>query len=285
MEPMTQPGFLGAAFLVFVLAVFLAQPAAAQTPGSSETSTDQTLAQDLASAPPLGHTGVSVTIGGQIQQGRTETKGLTVNGIVAHTTHRHELLRVDAETGYARYRPKAGADDLVVENNQQAAFTYLRPVHKQRVFLFGSAGWRRDAILGLDYRAFAEAGAGAAVIAHAKVNAFLGASYAVGREHRNHTDTGNEVLDVGLLQNIHIRISNVMGIEEWFKGHLQTTHSDDRNYTFNVALLTKVTKHAGLKIYYKRQYDALTPPTVSNLQTEVGLGLQIDFKPVTTAKP
>ena len=273
------------AALMFAAIVGFASTASAQTPGSTETSTDQTLAQDLASAPAPGKSAASITIGGQIQNGRTETKGLKIDGIVAHTTQKHALLRLDVEMDYARYRPAPDTPDLVVENSKLASLIYLHPL-KSKFYLFGSTAWKRDEVLGLDYRAFAEAGAGRVLWANAKFNAFLGASYAVGKEHRAHTDTGDDVLDVGILQNVHIKISDVAGIEEWFKGHLQTTDSDDKSYQFNIAFLTKVTRHAGLKIYYKNQYDALVPPGTANRQTEVGAGLQIDFKPAAaTAKP
>ncbi len=283
---MIYPFNRGARLLVGLIAlgVMLARPAAAQSPGSSETSTDQTLAQDLASAPAPGKSSVSITVGGQIQQGRTETKGMKVDGIFAHSTQRKDLIRLDAEIDYARYRPAAGEDELVVENSQQATLFYLRPQHK-RLYLFGSTAWRRDMIVGLNYRAYAEAGAGTVVVARANVDSFIGLSYALGREHRPHTNQGAAVSDIGILQNFHWRISDIMGIEEWFKGHLQVTDSDDQTYTFNVSLMSKLTKYAGLKIYYKRQYDALTPPTVSNLQNEIGMGVQINFKPAATAKP
>jgi hypothetical protein len=254
----------------------IAARAEAQSPGASESSTGPSLAQDLASAPRPGESGLEATIGGQLQTGRTETKGLAVNGIWAHTTTKHSLWRVDVETNYAWYRPTEDSPSYVAEDNQQANLIYMHPL-KPRVWLLGTGGWRRDAILGLNYRVAAEAGIGVDAIATKRATLFLGTGFAAGKEDRKHTEEGSNVADVAFLQMLNIRLTGVLGFEEWFKGHIDTTNADDGNYTLNLSLTAKVSKHAGLKIYYKRQYDALHSPEDSAVQSQLGGGVQITF--------
>ena len=254
----------------------MAGSAAAQSPGASETSTEPTLAQEFSSAPKPGQSAATATIGGQVQGGRTETKGVTANGIFAHTTMKKQLFRVDVETAYARYRAVPDTPSFVVENNKLATLTFLQQV-KNRGRLFGMTGWRRDDILGLDYRAWLEGGAGVVAIAEKRVNAFIGGSSSVGKEHRNHTTKGSNVLDVGILQSFNVVITNVLGFEEWYKGHVDTSDTDDNSYTLNASFTAKVSKHAGMKIFYKRQYRFPARSLGPGAADHVRRRLQISF--------
>jgi len=262
-----------------VLACAATSPAAAQTTLSLESE----LETELAAAPRPGQSGVSVTIGGQIQDGRTKTLGMTTTGVAAHTTKKKQLLRFDVKTDFAKYRPDTTGPLYLAEDNQAVGLTFLQTV-KTRYAVFAKTGWRRDKVLGLDYRAWVEGGGGMEVVTHKKVNAFLGASYAVGREHRSSTTQGEDVLDVGVLQTLNVTITPVLSFHEWFQVRFQTTDSDDNSNSFNATLVAKVSKHAGIKIAYQRHYDSLHLSTVSALQSQLIAGMQISFQPAA-AKP
>lgn len=264
-----------ACFSIVVFAFAMPGHAAAQTP-AADTS-QPTLAQEWSEAPKPGQTSVTASVGGQIQQGRTGTESLGVNGVAAHTTEQHQLLRFDVTTVYANYRPAEGQPYVLVENNQLATFTYLQP-HGEKVRLFGMAGWRRDTILELDYRAWGEVGAGTLVFAKGNANAFVGGSFSVGGERRGSTATGGTlVMNVGILETFNYHINKLMSFEEWYRGHRDVTDTGNDDYTFNVTLLTKVTKLAGLKVSYNLQHDTLHPSTVSATQSQFMVGVQFSF--------
>jgi putative salt-induced outer membrane protein YdiY len=269
---------------IAVFALALPGQAAAQSPGSSDASGQPTLAQDVASAPKPGQSSATVSIGGQIQNGRTETTGLNVDGIVAHTTKSKQLLRLDVEGTYARYRAAPGTPSFSVANNQLATLTYLQPLRK-RAWLFGMTGWRRDTKLQLDYRAWIEGGAGVAVIAHSKVNAFVGGSFSVGKEHREDTKEGSNVLDPGILQTLNIHLTDLLSFEEWLTGHVNATDTANNSFMLNASFLAKVSKHVGMKIYYKVQHDTLHPASVSATQSTFGGGLQVSFASTPAPAP
>lgn len=260
-------------FTCIVFAYAFAGVAAAQSPGSSGTSSEPTLAQDFESAPKPGESGAQFTLGGQLSEGRTETKGLNIDGIIAHQTKKRQVWRADVETSYAWYRGEPGTPAVKAEDKQYASLTYWQPWKK--VYLLGMGYYRRDAILGLDYRAAGEAGVGKEIYTSKKVTSFVGGSFAFGREHRNFTDAGEEVRDVGVLQTLNIRVTGLLGFEEWFKAHIDTSGADDGDYTFNASFLAKVSKYAGMKIYYTRQYDALHPASQSAAQSTIGAGVSI----------
>lgn len=264
-----------------VALAWLAAPAEAQEPGGLASVNQPALAEELTQAPRPGQSGVSATVGFQLQDGRTETLGVSVAGIVAHTTERKQLLRFDVGAKYGRYRPGPGEPLFVAENNQLVSFTYLQRV-KERYGAFGMAGWRRDATLGLDYRAWVEGGFGVEAVARENMMMFVGGSLSVGGEGRSFTDTGSTLLDVGILQTLTLRPTPVMLIEQSLKTHLDTLEPDDNTATFNASVTARVATHVGLKIYYKYQYDSLHPPTSNAAQSEVGAGVQIDFKPASS---
>ena len=258
--------------------------AAAQSPGSSEQSTEPTLAQELSSTPVRGQSGVSLVLGLQVQDGRTETIGWTINGIATHTTQRRQMIRFDLEATSAKYRPAAGQPLLHVDNDRQIHGLFLQPI-RPRLSGIGLGDWRRDTILGLDYRAAAGVGLGLHVIETRKMNMFLAPTFEVGKEHRSHTDVGDGVLDFGFLQSFVGQVTPVLSIEEWFQTSVDTQESDDKASAFNISALAKVAKHVSLKIYYKHQYDSLVPPGTSNLQREFGSAIVVAFaRPGEAAK-
>jgi hypothetical protein len=235
------------------------------------------LVEDMQSAPHPGQSGASLTVGGTLKDGRTETVGWQVSGWAAHTTEKRELLRLDLGLQYGGYRAGAGLPRTTVEDNQKALATYIRPLNK-RWSLLGVAQWRRDAVLGLDYRAAIEGGIGYNLIETRRIFAQIGTSIAGGREARSHTDVGEAVRDVGILQLFTYRLTPVLGFEEYVKGQLDTTENDDRHVEASVTLLAQVSKAVGLKIYYTHQYDALHAPSTSATQRELGVGVQITLK-------
>jgi len=260
---------------VSIVVFAMAMPGQA-TAQSSDTTEATTLAQAMSSAPKPGQSTATATVGGQIQDGRTETKSLGVTGALAHTTEKGKVLRFDVDTVYALYRPAADQPSFVAADNQLVSLTYLQ-AHGERVRLFGMAEWRRDYILDLDYRAWVEGGAGVVAFARGPASAFVGASYSAGREHRGDMKDGSFVMDVGVLQTFNVHLNKVLSFEQWFKGHKDTTDTGNDNYTLNVTFLTKVTKHAGMKISYNLQHDTLHPPTVSATQKQFNFGMQISF--------
>lgn len=268
--------------LLLLCTLVVPAPAAAQT-----TDPAGTLAQEMASAPKPGESTITVTIGGQIQEGRTETAGLTATGLVAHTTKRDQILRFEVDTAYGRYRAAPGTPSFVVENNQRVSLTAMQPLHeRKRVYLFGMGGWRRDTMLGLEYRAWVEAGAGVSAIVHPKVNAFIGASLSVGRQSRTFTSLGESVVDPGLLQTLTVHLTNLLSFQQSFVGHINSTDAgDDNSYTLNASLMARVSKHVGMKIYYSRQHDTLRPASTPATQSQIGAGVQIGFTSNRAAAP
>ena len=261
-------------FSIVVCATAMPGQAAAQSPPDTG---QPTLAQELSTAPKPGQTSATASVGGQIQDGRTGTESLGVNGMVAHTTEQNQLLRFDLTTVYAKYRPAEGQPYFVVENNQLATFTYMQP-HGEKIRFFGMAGWRRDTILELDYRAWGEGGAGTLVFAKGTASAFVGGSFSAGEERRGSTATGGTlVMNVGILETFNYHINKLMSFEQWYKGHKDVTDTGNDDYTLNLTLLTKVTKLAGLKVSYNLQHDTLHPPTVSATQSQFMVGVQFSF--------
>ena len=248
----------------------------AQSPGASETSTTPALAQDLSTAPIPGQSGVTVTAGFSVQSGRTETKGWSLDGIVAHTTKKKLLMRLDAETNYADYKATATTPFFKAEDNHMISMTAMRGINPRLSWL-AIGGWRRDMVLQLEYRYWAEPGLAVHVIQKPRVNLLVAGMFAVGTEHRSHTDKGNNVADAGILQTFTAKVTGKFGIEEYLQTHVDTTEADDQATSFNISVLSEIAPHTGLKVYYQLWRDTLPPPGQDPVQTTMGVAVQITF--------
>jgi hypothetical protein len=267
--------------------VMLPRTAQAQSPGASETSTTPALAQELSSAPIPGQGGVSVTAGFSQQSGRTETKGWSLDGIVAHTTKKKLLLRLDAETNYADYKATATTPFFKAEDNHLISLLALHAIRPHLSWLT-IGGWRRDMVLQLEYRYWVEPGLGWHVIEKPRVNLLVAGMFAVGTEHRTHTDKGSNVADVGFLQTFTAKVHSKFGVEEYLQTHVDTTEADDQATSFNISAVSEIAPHTGLKVYYQLWRDTLPPPGQDPNQSTIGFGLQISFTkkpPAATGKP
>jgi hypothetical protein len=266
--------FLGGGALAALLLALAAAPAAAQDQAESMTNPPTLLKESLA-APKPGDSTISATAGLQIQNGITGTRGWTFTGQAAHTTSRHALVQFQAASNYASYRATKNDDYAKVEDNQNALFTYLHP-RGPRFSWLGGAGWKRDAILAIDYRWWGEAGAGVTLRNDKKTYLLVGASVAGGRERRAFFGT-DPVQDVGVLQILKWSPTAMMSIEEWVRSKHDVTDSSDYSTSFYVSIGARVTKHAGMKIYYQLDDEGLVPPDTANRQTTLGAGVEISF--------
>ena len=261
-----------------VLVLLAATPAAlaAQSPGAANASTDATLAQTLTAAPIPGQTGISVTGGGTLMEGRTETKGWTLDGIVSYTTSKRLLMRFEAQAAHTDYRLAPGQPYLTIENHQLATALFLKPVRK-RFSLLSIGGWARDELLQLEHRAWVEAGLGIHLVDLPKVNFLVAPLFAVGAEHRTFTDTASGVSDFGVLQTFTLKLNPKFVFEEFLAMHADVTHSGDSSSIWNVSAISEVAPHFNLKVYYQYNYAELVPQGQDPLQTTIGLALQVLF--------
>jgi hypothetical protein len=268
-----------------VLGLALPSVVSAQSPGAAETSLDNALAQSLTSAPIPGQTGIAISAGGNWMSGRTDTKGWSVDGIAAHTTQGRLLMRFEAEVSRTDYGLPTGGF-VQVEDNHLATALVLKPL-RPRLSAIGVAGWRKDAIMQLDYRAWVEGGVGIHVAEHPKLNILVAPMFAAGRERRAFTETGGKVLDVALLQSLSFRPHDRFSFDEFVSMHVDTTQSRDKYISVSLSALSKIVKYLSLKLYYQHQYAELVPPGQDPQQSVAGVQLQFTFQrtPAPAAKP
>lgn len=261
-----------AALLIFL--VFLCPPGARAQDAAD--GFDTTLIHELTSNPIAGQRAVTLTAGATLQQGRTETKGWSLDGVLAHTTDAHLLLRLEAVSTTAHLRPAPGEPYLEVENNHMISGLAMRRFHRNLSWLV-IAGWRRDSVLQLDYRVWAEAGVAVHLVANKSVDLFVAPMFAVGDEKRSHTDRGSNVADAGLLQTLTVRVHERFGIEQQLQTHVDTTETDDQATAFSISTLAQVAPHVGLKVYYQLRRDSLPPPGQDPTQSKAGIGVSVSF--------
>jgi hypothetical protein len=139
-------------------------------------------------------------------------------------------------------------------------------------------------ILDIDYRWWGEAGAGVTLLNDKKTYLLVGGSLAGGRERRGFLGT-DPLQDVGVLQILKWSPTATMSIEEWVRSKHDVTDASDYSTSFYVSIGARVTKHAGMKIYYQLDDEGLVPPDSAKRQTTLGAGLEISFTRGTAAAP
>jgi putative salt-induced outer membrane protein YdiY len=260
---------------LFVLALALGEfPAFAQAqPDTGEPVTMKM----LSSSPQPGERGVQATIGGSQQSGSSNSQGLSIELAAAHTTKSGDLVRFDADYSLARYKQVETApwfkvqDDMVVQN------VYLH-LFEKRWAAMGAAYYRRDPIVGLDHRAFAQGGLGYQFANSPKFKLLAGGSFAFGQQSRQ--EFGSQaVRAIGFTDSLVLRLGRTTSLEQSILYHIDVSNTDDKTYTLSASLLSQISKHAGLKISFNRQYDSLVPKGVPGLQSAITVGLTVGFQP------
>lgn len=256
----------------------------AQAATKPPLAANQTLEEEMSSAPVPGQSGVSLTVGAQIQDGRTSTRGWSIDAIAAHTLAGGQLLRLDTAVHHGKYSGGPNEPLVKAEDNQRVTATYLQRL-RPRVYALGLAEWRRDAIIELDYRAAAEAGALLGLIEQPRLRLVAGAAFALGRESRGYRPDFEQVRDVGLRQHLVAYLGSRAVFEQSFTAHVEVGNADDKTRQFDASLMSRVTSRVGMKFYYKYQYDALHPIGQLAAQHEMGFGVQYTFSTHAAPKP
>lgn len=256
----------------------------AQTPGAAEASLDAALGQSLTSAPVPGQSFLSISAGGTLMSGRTETSGWSVDAIGSHTTRGGWLFRFEAETARTDYRVSPDGPTVRIENNHLASGAVMHRLRKGMSFI-ATTGWQQDHLLALDYRIWGEAGVGLHLSERPKFNLLVAPMFAVGRERRGYTETGDKVFDVALLQTMSFRPHDRFAFDEFLSLHIDTTHARDKYVAVNLSALSKITRYLTLKVYYQHQYAQLVPPGQDPRQTTVGTSLQFTLQRAPAASP
>lgn len=251
-----------------------AAPAFAQV--QPDTSQPVTM-QMLSSSPQPGERGVQATIGGSQQSGSSNSQGVSIEFTAAHTTKSGDLVRFDTDYSLARYKQTETAPWFKVQDDMVAQNVYLH-LFAKRWAAMGAAYYRRDPIVGLGHRAFAQGGLGYQFANTARFKLLAGGAFAVGQQSRQ--DLGSQaVRAIGFTDSLVLRVAKTTSLQQSLLFHVDVSNTEDKTYTLSTSLLSQVSKHAGLKISYKRQYDSLVPKGVPALQSAVTVGLTVGFQP------
>lgn len=260
--------------LCLSLAGFIAAAgtASAQTP---PPPVDQSAVEAFASGPKPGTTQANATFGFQVQTGRTETLGYTLDGVLAHMTTHKQLVRFAAQEGHGEYRPAPGAARLTVENSHAASLDLIQGV-APHVGIMAGLEFRRDTILALDYRVYGRGGVGL-LFDNKDASFMVGVGGAVGREHSLVPNAPSSYLGVGVQQSLTWHPTPTFVVEDTFSSVVNTSDSGDRTTTLRASATARIASHAGLKVAYTYQYDQVHPIFVSATQQQFTMGVQVFF--------
>jgi hypothetical protein len=261
-----------------LMTLVAAVPALAQqtTAPAPPPPTDETASDAFASGPKPGTTSVNVTAGFQLQKGQTETLGTSFDGVIAHMSKQQQLLRFAASQSHAEYRPAPGADRLTVENNATATGDYIQALSRHVGAMLG-AEYRRDTIIGLDYRVYGRGGI-AFLADHPRASFLVGVGAAAGRQHSLVPGATHQYTGVGFNQSLTVHPTPRLLLKDAFSAIVGVGGSTDRTVNFQTSATAQFAAHAGLSIAYTYTYDKIHPVIVSATQQELTVGVQLTFE-------
>lgn len=259
-----------AAIALLVSTLGLASPAAAQ----SEDPTEQTAAQELADAPPAGTWSSDVTLGFQIKDGRTETRGYDADLVVAHSTRGGSLIRFEAQASFAQFRPPSGGDFLKVDDKQYLSVNGVRKL-SGRVGATVVGSWQRDDPAGLEHRLMAQAGVYVGVVNSPRVQMMVAPLVGLGTQDDARDTDSEGILNIGGMQSLTWHPTGTATVKLTVKGHQDLKESEDFSLALNGSVGAAINSHLGLKLYYKFSSEGIHPQDQAQNQHEVGAGLSI----------
>jgi hypothetical protein len=219
---------------------------------------------------------VSITFGVQLQDGRTATRGYSLNGIAAYKTRRNQLWRFDTEVAHARYRPGPGAPHLTVENNGLMSLTFIHGITRYAGLMM-MGDWKRDTILGVNYRVRGVTGIGLELVQTPRANLMVGPGIAAGRQESVLPNAPTGLIDAGVIQSFSWHPSKTSTVEQYLGGYKDVRHDKDYSLTFNASVMARAARHLGLKIYYKYSREGVFPAETGPTQREFGAGVTYTF--------
>jgi|CXWL01.1.fsa_nt_gi hypothetical protein len=273
-HPVVEARFLRR-LLLSLVGLWLPVTAASQSTGGSETSAVPSPAQLLASAPHPGKWAASVTVGFKLDAGRTETRGYDLETILAYTTQRKQLLRLDVDLSRGEYGATPGADLTVVDESYVVSGTLLQGLSRQ-FGLLAIGSWRRDVPLGLHDKLVAEAGVGY-VIQSKRLNLLIGPGIGIGRQSSSVASAPSNLVLAAIEANLTWNVTSTLVVQNALSAHYNLDDHEDRTMSFNVSGTVRIGAHSGLKLYYQYQYDRIHDPSTSSGQREIGGGVTFAF--------
>ena len=244
--------------------------ARADTIGSADT------AGLLASAPAPGSQSASITAGFEVNEGRTETRGYSIDAIWARMSESGMLLRLDGTLKRGEYRAAPGQDRIVVDDMYELAVGLVRPIAGS-FSLLASGTWKRDEPVGLKHRFLAQAGVGFTFVKGRQLLFTIGPVVGIGNQDNAASNGADGIPLLGGVQTLSWRASETFGIETEFHGYSNLDDSDDFVLDFTVAGTSQINSRLGLKASYTYTREGIHPQEVSEMQRRLEFGVTINL--------
>lgn len=247
-----------------------------QTQGANELSMDSTLAQHLATAPDPGSWKSSGTFGFQFEDGRVDTRGYSVDAIVAHTTGGGVLLRLEGEWKRAEARPTPEADMFILDDTRYGALSVARHL-TGRVGVMTVASWRKDVPVGLQHRAMAQVGPYFALVASPMLKISTIPMVGVGRQENARSLESEGIVHLGGIQSITWHPTRTATVEAYLGAHRVLDDGDDYSVVLNTSVTGALSRNLGLKVYYQLSEEGIHPLGSVPRQHTLGAGINLAF--------
>lgn len=269
-------GFGVAMRLLIAALAISARPAMAQSGGANEWALDSSLAQHMNSGPKPGTWAAQGMAGAQFLSGRTDSRGYDTDLIIAHTTKRRMVLRLDAEWRRVDARLRTGEKMTVLDDTR---FLAVSAIHRlgERTGLMLSGVWRQDERAGLEGRTMAQIGPAWQVVASPRLQLSVLPFIGLGEQRDAKTSDGRSLEAFGGTTSLTWRATPTARVELWTSGHRVFGEPADHAWQANASVTAALSKHLGLKVAYNVAHEGVVATGQNAKQHSVTTGLTIVF--------
>lgn len=250
--------------------------AGAQSSGANEWSMDSTLAQHAGTGPAPGKWGAEGTLGAQFLSGRSDTRGYDLDMVVAYTTPKRMLIRLDAEWRRADARLRTGDPMTVLDDTRFLSLSAI-PKLGTNAGVFVSGILRQDERAKLDLRTMVQVGPYFEAIASPTVQLSVAPFVGLGHQSNARTSDGEGIEAFGGVVSMTWRVSKTARAEVYWTGHRVFGDATDHAWQANASLMAALTKHLALKVAYNIAHEGIVPLLGAPRQHALTTGVSVVF--------
>lgn len=216
----------------------------------------------------------SVTFGGAIQSGRTETRGYMGSASVGYMNRRRQIFRFDASATYSDLRSPASGPRYVLQDTRLLSLTFTQPM-KPRISIVTVAMSQHDTSQLLDHRELISSGVAVELLRTPRAYLMVSPGVAAGEQVSGIPGAPSSIRAVGLYQTGWVQLTRSLSFTESVISFRDFKETRNKSVMLTSMLIAQVAKRVGLSIYYNYWREGILPPHTPAGQSQLGAGFTL----------
>ncbi len=216
----------------------------------------------------------SLTFGGEVQNGRTETRGYMGSGSFAYMNKRLQVFRLDLSSMHSDLRDRNTGTRYTLQETGLASLTFTQPV-KPRISSVTVAMVQHDSTQLLDSRELLTSGVAFQLVRTPRALFTITPGVGIGHQESRVPNAPSTIRAVGIYQNSWVQLTHNLSLVESVITFRDVKVTQNKSLMLSSMLIAQVAKKVGISIYYNYWREGLLPPNTPPSQSQFGVGLTL----------